>query len=193
MDHDALDQNIAEKRVNGGAAAPARAGRVYWITGLSGAGKSSVARLLQARLREGGSNAVLLDGDDLRAAIGDDLGYGEADRRRSAGRNARLCKLLADQGLDVVCATISMFDEVRDWNRAEIENYVEIYLRVPAGELAARDTKGLHQVGARETYGVDVTIEEPKAPDLVIDHFGETGPEEAVDQIMALSDARGAA
>ena len=87
----------------------ASSGRVFWITGLSGAGKTSVGRQLSARLRAAGRAVIFLDGDALRAVVAQDLGYSESNRRRSAMRNARLCRLLAEQGSDVVCATISLF------------------------------------------------------------------------------------
>jgi len=109
----------------------ASSGRVFWITGLSGAGKTTVGRQLWARLRAAGRPVIFLDGDALRVAIAEDLGYSEGNRRRSAMRNARLCRLLAEQGTDVVCATISLFHEVQRWNRANIRGYREIYLRVP--------------------------------------------------------------
>src|SRR5947209_16343482 len=96
---------------------PAQSGTVFWITGLSGAGKTTVGRELWSRLRSAGRTAVFLDGDVLRDAISDDLGHSGDDRLRSARRNSRTCRLLADQGLDVVCSTISMFREVRQWNR----------------------------------------------------------------------------
>src|SRR5580658_5605660 len=110
-------------------------GCVFWITGLSGAGKSTVGERLWRRLRAAGRQAVFLDGDSLRAAISEDLGYRSEDRRRSAMRNARVCQLLSRQGMDVVCATISLFHEVQNWNRAHIPGYVEIYLQVPLAEL----------------------------------------------------------
>ena len=77
-------------------------GRVYWLTGLSGAGKTTIGRLWHEELRRSGVPAVFLDGDELRQVFGDDLGFTEADRRKSAMRNARLCALLARQGLTAV-------------------------------------------------------------------------------------------
>src|SRR5580700_9784200 len=87
--------------------------RVFWITGLSGAGKTTLARELCNRLRDAGHPVFFLDGDALRSAIAEDLGHSAGDRRRSAMRNARLCRLLAEQGAYVVCATISLFHEVQ--------------------------------------------------------------------------------
>src|ERR1700675_1668824 len=119
-------------------------GRVFWITGLSGAGKTTLGLELSSRLRAAGRRVTFLDGDALRSVIAEDLGHSLDDRRRSAMRNARLCRLLAEQGVDVVCATISLFHEVQRWNRKNITGYREIYLRVPMDELRRRDTKGIY-------------------------------------------------
>ena len=164
-------------------------GNVFWITGLSGAGKTTVARELWNRLRAGGRPVVLLDGDELRSAIAENLGHSAADRRRSAMRNARLCRLLADQGSDVVCATISLFHEVQRWNRENILGYREIYLRVPIDELQRRDSKGIYAAasrGARDVVGIDVPAEAPEAPDLVLDNYGKLDVDTAVDRILAV-------
>ncbi len=150
------------------------AGRVFWITGLSGAGKSTLGLELWRRLRAAGRSAVLLDGDALREAIAEELGHSSAHRRRSAMRNARLCRLLASQGQDVVCPTISLFHEVQHWNRAHIPGYCEIYLRVPLTELQRRDRKGIYSAAQRgelaNIVGLDVPAELPEAPDLIIDN-----------------------
>ena len=119
-------------------------GRVFWITGLSGAGKTTLGWELTTRLRAAGRPVTFLDGDALRSVIAEDLGHSKDDRRQSAMRNARLCRLLAEQGGDVVCATISLFHEVQRWNREHISGYREIYLRVPIKELQRRDSKGIY-------------------------------------------------
>jgi glutamine kinase len=165
-------------------------GRVFWITGLSGAGKTTLGEELRSRLAALGHPVVFLDGDALRAAIGQDLGHGAADRRLSAMRNARLCGLLAEQGTDVICATISLFHEVQRWNRENIPGYYEIYLRVPMDELRRRDEKGLYAGAdrgeARNVVGLDLPAEFPEAPDLVLDHFGEFDVTSAADRILAV-------
>ena len=128
------------------------------------------------RLHAAGRPVIFLDGDALRAAIAEDLGHTAANRRRSAMRNARLCQMLAAQGMDVVCATISLFHEVQRWNRENIPGYREIYLRVPMEELRRRDSKGIYaraQRGdTRNVVGLDVPAEAPEAPDLVLDNYG---------------------
>ena len=105
-------------------------GTVYFFTGLSGAGKTTVGSLFYQRLKNTKPNAVYLDGDEIRVAFGEDVGYTNDERLRWAGRIFRVCKLLSDQGIDVVCCSIAMFDTVRRWNREHIPNYKEIYIRV---------------------------------------------------------------
>ena len=158
--------------------------RVYWLTGLSGAGKTTIGKLLYQKLRAQQDNVVFLDGDQLRQVFGDDLGYTPEQRLKSAMRNARLCKLLFDQGLDVVCCTISMFDSVRDWNRTHIPGYCEIYVKASMETLRRRDQKGLYSQGEIDVAGVHFAIEEPKAPDLILCNDGEKTPEEQAQKIM---------
>src|SRR6202050_328558 len=165
-------------------------GRVFWITGLSGAGKTTLGQELWTRLRAAGREATFLDGDALRAAIAEDLDHSVSHRRRSAMRNARLCQLLAEQGGDVVCATISLFHEVQRWNRENIAGYREIYLRVPMDELRRRDSKGIYaraeNGNGRDVVGLDVLAETPEAPDLVLDNYGALDVGMAVERILAV-------
>ena len=100
-----------------------KAGSVFWFTGLSGAGKTTIGRLFFGLLRERNPAVVFLDGDILREVFGNDLGHSREERLKSAMRNSRLCKMLSDQGIDVVCATISLFRECQEWNRAHIPGY----------------------------------------------------------------------
>lgn len=158
---------------------------VYWITGLSGAGKTTIGQAWYSYLKETMSNIVFLDGDTLRQVFGDDLGYTKEDRKKSAMRNARICKLLSEQGIDVVCCTISMFDEVRQWNRDHINNYKEIYVKVQLETLHKRDQKNLYTkagLGTEENLaGITWEVEEPKNPDLILYNDGEKTPEEQVE------------
>ncbi|GBF74322.1 adenylyl-sulfate kinase [Paenibacillus sp. 598K] len=165
---------------------------MYWITGLAGAGKTTISKRLYAQLKERRDGVVLLDGDSLREAFGHDLGYSTADRYASAMRYARLCRMLAEQGLDVVCATISMFHACRDWNRAHIERYSEVYVRASAETLAARDQKGLYSgaaasvVESQQVVGRGQPFEEPLQPDLVVDNDGQRGLDAIVEDILRL-------
>lgn len=156
---------------------------VYWITGLSGAGKTSIGKLLCDMMKQKYLNTVFLDGDVLREVFGNDLGYSRGERIKCAMRYARLCKMLQEQDMNVICCTISMFDDIRDWNRQNIENYREIYVRVSMEVLTQRNQKGLYK-GDGQVAGIHVNIEEPKNPDLVLDNEGDVDLPELADNIV---------
>ena len=157
-------------------------GTVYWITGLSGAGKTTIGDLFFKRFRREQENVLFLDGDTLREVFGNDLGYSREDRFRCAMRYSRLCRLLAEQGQDVVICTISMFYEVREWNRQNIEKYKEIYIEVPMEILEQRNQKGLYQSGSN-VVGLDLETELPESPDLVIRNDGKLSPQVLAEKI----------
>lgn len=161
---------------------------VYWITGLSGAGKTTIGKLFYKKLKEKYPNTVFFDGDTLRKVFGDDLGYTKEDRRKCAMRYSRLCAMLQEQGIHVVCCTISMFDSVRDWNRENICNYVEIYVKVSMETLQKRDQKGLYsgmtKEKQKEVVGIHLDVEEPKHPDIVLLNDGQKTPEEQAEEIF---------
>ena len=158
-------------------------GTVYWITGLSGAGKTTIGRILYEKIRQKKNNVVFLDGDALREVFGNDLGYTVMDRRKSAMRNIKICRLISNQGVDVICSTISMFDIVREWGRENIKNYREIYLRVSPEVLKKRNQKGLYDTSISELVGFGVSMEEPKMSDLIIDNNGNLTPQEVCKEI----------
>ena len=99
-------------------------------------------------------------------------------------RNAHLCKLLSDQGIDVVCCTISMFDSVRAWNRENISGYLEVYIKASMETLHKRDQKRLYSQGGSEVAGVSFSVEEPKNPDIVLENDGAFTPQEQVNRIL---------
>lgn len=158
--------------------------KVFWITGLSGAGKTTVGKLLYNKIRENNKAVVFLDGDTLRQVFGDDLGYTREDRYKSAMRNARLCRMLSDMGITVICSTISMFDSVRDWNREHIADYCEIYLKVSPKVLLERNQKGLYEQEISNLVGFGIDMEEPKKPDIVFVNDGTRYPQDIVDEII---------
>ncbi len=154
---------------------------VYWFTGLSGAGKTTLGKLWLEELKSRGEKPIFLDGDELRFVFGNDLGYSEQDRRKSAMRNARICEMLSKQGFTVICCTISMFDSVRKYNRENIPDYREIYVKVSPEILKQRDQKGLYSKADHDVAGVHFSVEEPKEPDIVLQNDGEISPNVQVD------------
>ena len=164
-------------------------GTVYWITGLSGSGKTTIARLFANAVQSRGGRPILLDGDELRDVLGQSFGYTSEERLRLAMVYCRLCRSLASQGFDVIIATVAMFSAIRDWNRNNLGSYREIYLRVPIQVLIQRDPKEIYSRAQRgeisNVVGIDVPIDEPRTPDLIIDNFGSCTPERAVDRILS--------
>jgi len=145
-------------------------GVVYWLTGLPGAGKTTLGKRLHRFLLDVDPKVVFLDGDALRAAIGRDVGYKMPERRRLAFQYAGLCRLLADQGMSVVCATVSMFHDVRAWNRVNISRYCEIYIKASMKDLKERNQKNLYSSGAQDVPGLDLEVELPRRPDLILNN-----------------------
>ena len=169
-------------------------GRVIWITGLSGAGKSTVAQQVVQRLRAQGRSAILLDGDELREVFGatshNEKNHGREGRINLALQYSRLCGVLASQGFTVVIATISLFWEVHDWNRQNLPGYFEVYLKVPLEELRRRDPKGIyrkHQAGElKHVAGLDLDVDEPSKPDYKVEFTSNQNPEEISENILKL-------
>lgn len=158
-------------------------GTLYFITGLSGAGKTTIGTLLYQYLKAKKDNVVLLDGDIMRAAFCEDLGYTLEERREAAMRIIKTCKMLTEQNIDVVCCTISMFHEIRSWNVENEDNYTEIYLKVPMEVLCSRDKKGIYAKGENiAEFGIG--LEEPVAPRIIITNDGKNSPSEILKQIV---------
>lgn len=164
-------------------------GVLYWITGLSGAGKTTIGTKLYYEMRKACPGLVILDGDILKRLVGDSLGYSRKERLKRASYYSEMCKILTDQGITVIICTIAMYDSVREWNRRNIEKYVEIYLKVDQEVLIKRDKKGLYSRQksgkASEIAGLDIEVEYPKTPDLVIENDGSVSVRECVERIMA--------
>ena len=165
-------------------------GTVYWITGLSGAGKTTIGSLFYKKIKSQNEKTVFLDGDILRNVFSGLGGYSVADRRAYASSYGRLCKMLSDQGFNVICCTISMFDSVRNWNRQNIVNYKEIFLDVPMEVLIKRDQKGLYTKVQRgqesNVVGMDLKLELPGNPDVRILNDGRDTPEQVTQNIYSL-------
>ncbi len=148
-------------------------GRVIWISGLSGAGKSTVARATAEQLKEIGIRPVLIDGDDIREAIRcPHTGHDPASRLANAYRISRLAKLMAEQGHFVIVATMSLFHEIHTWNQANQPNYFEVWIEVDLKTLKERDARGLYSRAEsgneNDVAGLNLDYEKPKNPNLTL-------------------------
>ena len=163
--------------------------RVLWLTGLSSAGKSTIANLLEQKLGDLGRHTCLLDGDDIRLGLSRDLGFTHDDRVENIRRIAEVAKLMADTGLIVIVAIISPFRSERARARALMGDgeFVEIFVDAPIDVCEARDVKGLYAKARRgelpDFTGIDSPYESPENPELHLDTV-KLSAEEAADQIV---------
>lgn len=162
---------------------------VVWLTGMSGAGKSTLARLLDNNLRAGGLHTFILDGDDLRRGLNNDLDFSDAGRHESIRRAAEVARLMVDAGVTVIVSLISPFRADRDAARALFANgqFIEVHVDASLEVVEARDVKGLYKRardGALKKFtGVDSPYEPPVAPELRL-NTAELSPEDALRQIL---------
>ncbi|QJT16983.1 adenylyl-sulfate kinase [Aeromonas sp. 1805] len=163
---------------------------VIWITGLSGAGKTTVAKHLVSILKHEGIHVVHLDGDILRDIFFSDISgdpHSSGNRLRIAYKYSALCDMLSKQGVTVVISTISLFHEIHKWNRDNILGYYEVYLDVPLSVLSSRNQKGLYKDYAAgyidNICGLDIQSEFPQHPDLKIEYSEEINAEENAENI----------
>lgn len=150
-----------------------RRGFVVWFTGLSGAGKTTLAKLLEQELRDRGCLVEVLDGDVVRTHLSKGLGFSREDRDTNIRRIGFVCQLLSRNGVVAIAAAISPYRETREEVRAMCPRLVEIYVRCPIPVLAQRDVKGLYKKALAgelpQFTGVSDPYEEPQNPELVID------------------------
>jgi bifunctional enzyme CysN/CysC len=165
--------------------------RLLWFTGLSGAGKSAIANLVQKKLYALGRHSFLLDGDNIRHGLNKDLGFTDADRVENIRRIGEVAKLMTDAGLIVLTAFISPFRAERDMARGLLEEgeFVEVFVDTPLDVAEGRDVKGLYRKARRGELsnftGIDSPYEAPESPELVIDTTRHSA-EEAADMVLEL-------
>ena len=186
----ALDVNKATR-----AAAMGQRPSVLWFTGLSGAGKSTIANLVEKKLQAMGRHTYILDGDNVRHGLNRDLGFTDADRVENISREAEVAKLMADAGLIVLVSFISPFRSERRLARDLMPpgEFLEVYVDTPLAVAEARDVKGLYKkarAGELKNFtGIDSPYEAPEAPEIHVDTTSLT-PAEAAELIVLRMDGR---
>jgi len=171
---------------------PQTSGCLFWITGMSGAGKTTIGQIFTELLKEHYDNVVFLDGDELRKifdTVGTENSYSQCSRLSLAYRYARLCELLTKQGQNVVCATMSLFPEIWRWNRSHFTNYFEVYVQVPFPILVERNKNNLYSSAtpgqnSRNVVGIDIPFHPPDTPNLTISNDGSETPSSLAQKIL---------
>ena len=172
-------------------------GLTLWLTGLSGAGKSTIAERVAAELRRRGRRVEVLDGDVIRENLSKGLGFSKEDRDTNIRRIGFVAELLARNGVVVIVAAISPYRAVRDEVRARIDRFVEVQVHCSLDELVRRDVKGLYRralAGEIEHFtGVSDPYEEPLDPEVVVDTGVENADESVLRVLAALDESAAAA
>lgn len=162
-------------------------GYTIWFTGLSGSGKTTIAVRLEKVLRDRGLKVESLDGDVVRTNLSKGLGFSKEDRDTNILRIGFVCNLLSRNGVVAIASAISPYRDIRDRNRADIGNFVEVYAKCPIEVLTERDVKGLYAKALRGEIknftGVSDPYEEPLNPEVVIETDRET-EEESLAKIL---------
>jgi adenylylsulfate kinase len=163
-------------------------GFTLWFTGLSGAGKTTLARLVETELIARGHKVEVLDGDIIRTNLSKGLGFSKEDRDTNIRRIGFVCNLLSRNDVVAIAAAISPYREVRDELRRDIGDFVEVYVSCPIEVLAERDVKGLYKkalAGEIKNFtGVDDPYESPLHAEVVVETDSET-PDESAARIIA--------
>ena len=149
---------------------------VIWLTGLSGSGKTTIGRHLFKLWKAEAPNTVMVDGDDIRHFLRarGEIHYTLEARREIAERIANICAWLDGQDSNVLCCTMSLFDELHKRNRQTLSDYFEVFISVPMDVIERRDIKNLYGPARRgemrNVIGVDIPFTPPAAPDMVVDN-----------------------
>lgn len=169
-------------------------GFVLWFTGLSGSGKTTVAKRLEQELKARGVRVERLDGDVVRQSLTADLGFSKVDRDKNIQRVTFVAKLLSRNGVGVLASFISPYRATRDWVRSEVTNFIEVFVDCSLEECIRRDVKGLYSKALageiKEFTGVSDPYEPPLNPEIVV-NTDEESIEESFAKIIGYLEERG--
>lgn len=162
-------------------------GFCLWLTGLPSAGKTTIGRALEPKLKARGWHVELLDGDEIRQGLSADLGFDRKAREMHAARVTYVAKVLARNGVIPIVTLISPYRTSRERARADIGRFVEVYISTPLNVCEARDVKGLYKKARegkiKEMTGVDDPYEAPEKPDILVDTV-HSDPAGSADHIL---------
>jgi adenylyl-sulfate kinase len=162
-------------------------GCVVWLTGFSGCGKTTIARLLETELRKRGEKVEVLDGDEVRQGLSPKLGFSAEDRNLHNRRVIYLSKLLMRNGVNVIVSLISPYRKTRAYARAQLARFIEVYVKASIEECIRRDPKGLYKRALageiKQFTGIDDPYEEPINPEVLVNTEQET-PQESTQKIL---------
>ena len=162
-------------------------GVTVWFTGLSGAGKTTISKIVEKKLHALNLQTELLDGDQVREQLTSDLGYSFEDRMQNIQRVAYVANLLTKHHVIVLAAFISPYKVMREYCRQNIGSYVEVYVKCPIEECIRRDVKGLYKKaldGQMKNFtGISDTFEEPAHPEITVE-TNKSSPEQCAEQII---------
>ena len=163
-------------------------GFTLWFTGLSGSGKSTVAQIIEKRLRDAGAKVEVLDGDVVRTNLSKGLGFSKEDRDTNIRRIGFVCNLLSRNGVIAISAAISPYKEIRDEIRSQAVTFVEVYAECELDKLIERDVKGLYKKALsgeiKNFTGISDPYEAPENAEVTFNSGGES-PEESADKVWA--------
>ena len=144
-------------------------GKLFWITGLSGSGKTSIAEKIKLKISKNYGPTLTISGDDLRKLFGYNK-FSKKARLLYALSYSKFCKHVTDQNINVIISTVSLFHKVRNWNRKNIKNYFEIYIKADITKIIKKKNKFFYKGNYKNVIGKNMKAEFPKKPDVIIEN-----------------------
>ena len=144
-------------------------GTLFWVTGISGSGKTTIAKKIYPDIKKKFGPTLILSGDDLRKIFKLE-GYSYEDRSRIVLKYCKFAKFVTDQKINLILAVIGMMDHIRDWNKKNIKNYIEIYIKADVKKIIKKKKKKIYFKSKKNIVGIDIKPELPKKPDIIVNN-----------------------
>ena len=144
-------------------------GILFWVTGYSGSGKTRISKKIYSKIKKKYGPTIILSGDDIRR-IFSLRGYSFKERYETVMKYSKLVKSITSQNINVILAVIGMMEGIRKWNRKNIKNYIEIYIKSDVKKIIKRGKKKIYHRASKNIVGVDIKPEYPKKPHIIINN-----------------------